>query len=264
MVNRRQAISSASQKRNQSLWVEKFLSVIKIRQLFYGATFLLFLTSLFYGYQKFQKIDILPIQAVEIEGEFKYLMPEDLKQHALPKVQGGFFSVQLETIRDALMQLPWVEDVSIHRQWPQTLRIRVMEKLPVAYWGDKGYVSSKGDLFEPEFISKELALPLLVGMDGQHAVMLKELGGMQLLIAELNMNVVKIKQDARRSWVLTLSSGFELRLGRNNMHKRLQRFVDVYNQHLRKQENNIKHIDMRYTNGFAVAFKDQLTQDRGA
>ena len=101
-------------------------------------------------------------------------------------------------------------------------------------------------------------------MDGQHAVMLKELGKMQLLIAELNMNIVKIRQDARRSWVLVLSSGFELRLGRNNMHERLQRFADVYSQHLKKQESKIKHIDMRYTNGFAVAFKDQLTQNRGA
>ena len=264
MVKRRQAVSSASQQRNRVLRMDKFLSVIKIRQLFFVSASMLFLAGIFWSYKEFQKIDILPIETVEVEGEFKYLMPEDLKRYVLPKVQGGFFSVQLETIRDSLLQLPWVEDVSIHRQWPQTLRIRVMEKLPVAYWGDTGYVSSKGELFEPEFIDKEIEFPLLVGMDGQHAVMLKELGKMQLLIAELNMNIVKIKQDARRSWVLALSSGFELRLGRNNMHERLQRFADVYNQHLKKQESKIKHIDMRYTNGFAVAFKDQLTQNRGA
>jgi len=263
MAKRRQAVSARLHKGPRSLWLEKLLSVIKVRQLFYISSFLLLLTGVCFTYVKFQKIDILPIETVEIEGEFKYLMPDDLKRYAMPKVRGGFFSVQLETIRDALLQLPWVADVSIHRQWPQTLRIRVIEKLPVAYWGDRGYVSSRGELFEPEFINKDLPLPLLVGMKGQHVAMLKELGKMQLLIAELNMNVMEIKQDARRSWVLMLSSGFELRLGRNNMHERLQRFVGVYNQHLKKQESKIKHVDMRYTNGFAVAFKDQVTRSRG-
>jgi len=264
MAKRRQAVNARLSKEHRSVWLDKILSVIKIRQLFYITVSMLFVTGVSLAYIEFQKIDILPIEKVEIEGEFKYLMPEDLKRRAMPEVRGGFFSVQLETIRDSLLQLPWVEDVSIYRQWPQTLRIRVMEKLPVAYWGDSGYVSSKGELFEPELINKDLSLPLLMGMEGQHVAMLKELGRMQLLIAELNMNVLEIKQDARRSWVLALSSGFELRLGRNNMHKRLQRFVDVYNQYLKKQESKIKHIDMRYTNGFAVAFKDQVTRGRGA
>ena len=264
MAKRRQAISAASQQKNRMHWIDKFRPLIKIRKVTYLTAWLLVLTGVSLAYDELQKIDVLPIEKVEIEGEFEYLMPEDLKRYALPKVQGGFFSVQLGVIRDALLELPWVEDVSIHRQWPQALRIRVMEKRPVAFWGDRGYVSSKGELFEPEVIDKELAFPLLVGMDGQHSVMLRELGRMQLLIAELNMNVVKIKQDARRSWVLVLSSGFELRLGRNDVHERLQRFVDVYSQYLKKQENNIKHIDMRYTNGFAVAFKDQVTRSRGA
>lgn len=264
MANRKQAVSAGSKRRGQLSWVKRVFSLIKIRQLFYVAIFMLVSTGVVIGYGKFQNVDILPIETVEIEGEFKYLMPDDLKKHALPKVQGGFFSVRLEGIREALLELPWVEDVSIHRQWPQTLRIRVMEKLPVAFWGDEGYVSSRGKLFVPGFVNKELSLPILVGLKGQHAAMLKALGKMQLLITELDMNVVKIKQDVRRSWVVALSSGFELRLGRNNMYERLQRFVDVYEQHLKKQKNIIKHIDMRYTNGFAVAYKDQLTRSRGA
>ncbi|MDH5472018.1 MAG: cell division protein FtsQ/DivIB [Gammaproteobacteria bacterium] len=264
MAARRQAVITSDKKTKKKSWIKNILSIIKIRQMIYIAIFILVVAGVVVGYERFGQMDILPIETVEIEGEFKYLLTDDLKRYALPKINGGFFSVKLEAIRESLLLLPWVEDVSIHRQWPQALRLRVMEKQPVAYWGDQGYVSAKGELFEPEVINKELGLPLLVGLDGQHTLMLKELSGMQLLIAELGMHVLKIKQDARRSWTLVLSSGIELRLGRNNIYERLQRFVDVFDQHLKKQESKIKYIDMRYTNGFAVAFDDQVTQSRGA
>lgn len=264
MAKRKQAVRLGLKSKNRPAQIEKILSFVNVRQLFGLAVIVLVIFGGVFAYEKFESIEILPIETVEIEGEFKYLMPDDLKKHAMPEVQDGFFSVKLGAIREKLLHLPWVEDVSIHRQWPQTLRIRVMEKQPVAFWGSNGYVSSKGDLFEPEFINRDLQLPLLNGLDGQHSLMLKHLGKMQLLLAAQDMVVVKMEQDLRRSWTLVLSAGFELRLGRNDMYERLQRFVDVYDQHLRDTKNKIKHVDMRYTNGFAVAYKDQVTQSRGA
>jgi cell division protein FtsQ len=60
-----------------------------------------------------------------------------------------------------------------------------------------------------------------------------------------------------------MQSGLELRLGRNDQHQRLHRFIDVYTDKLMGQKQNIKHIDMRYTNGLAVAWK-KAKADLGA
>jgi len=145
--------------------------------------------------------------------------------------------------------------VSVRRQWPDSLLVRVIEKKPVVLWGENGVISAKGELFMP---SQKLALklPHLSGPDGQHKIMLKELARMQAWLIETGLHIEKINLNARRSWTLTMSTGMELRLGREQMHERLNRFVSVYKETLETEKREIKHIDMRYTNGFAVAWKE--------
>ncbi|VAW69866.1 Cell division protein FtsQ [hydrothermal vent metagenome] len=199
--------------------------------------------------------DFLPVKSVQIEGEFKYLDKERLRQQALPVANGGFFSIDLSVIRSRLENMSWVEDVSVRRQWPDRLIVRVIEKQPVVYWGKDAVISSKGKLFVPEN-KLSIKLPSLIGPEGQYRFMLTELARMQAWLLETDLYIQKMNLDARRSWTLSMTSGLELRLGRKQMHERLHRFVSVYKSHLKTQKREIKHIDMRYTNGFAVAWKE--------
>ncbi len=203
---------------------------------------------------------LLPVQSVKIEGEFVYLDKNRLREQTIPVVSGGFFNVDLQAIRKVLINLPWVEDVSVRRMWPDKLLVRVIEKKPVVLWGKKGVISARGELFEP--VNKpELKLPHLSGPDGLHKSMLQELARMQAWLIESGLYIERIDLNARRSWTLTMTSGMELRLGRKQMHERLNRFVSVYKETLevemlKKTGREIKHIDMRYTNGLAVAWKE--------
>ena len=206
-------------------------------------------------YKQINLDQILPIQSVKIEGEFDFLDKGKLKDKAIPVVNGGFFNVDLPEVRNALVGLPWVEDVSVRRQWPDKLLVRVIEKKPVVLWGNKGVVSAKGELFEPA-IKPIVKLPHLTGPQGQHKVMLQELARMQAWLLETGLYIEKMELNARRSWTLIMTTGMELRLGRKQMHERLNRFVSVYKDTLETQKRKIKHIDMRYTNGFAVAWKE--------
>lgn len=249
---------------------EQVMSVLKNSILHKSAAFFLMAIIITSAWQKISVVEILPIEAVQIEGEFHYLSAKDLKQQAMPHVKGGFFSVDLKSIRDVLIDLPWVENVSIRRKWPNELSIRVIEKKPIAFWGKDGLLSSRAILFKPEKINRKLNLPQIIGPDGQHEFMLKELGRMQAWLAGTELYITKVKQDERRSWTLhlialtvektliaTKAAGLELRLGRENQHERLHRFAGIYKQRLKKQKKKIRHIDMRYTNGFAVAWQNQ-------
>ncbi len=206
-------------------------------------------------YQQLNMRSVLPISSVKIEGEFKYLDKNQLREQALPVVDGGFFSVDLVAVRNVLIELPWVEDVSVRRQWPDQLQVRVMEKQPVVFWGENAVLSSKGELFSPGQILKE-RLPRMSGPDGLHGAMFKELARMQAWLLETGLYIKEMKLDARRSWTLVMENGIELRLGRNNMYERLQRFASVYRNNFQSETRKIEHIDMRYTNGFAVAWKE--------
>lgn len=206
-------------------------------------------------YNKIELDRMLPIQSVKIEGEFDFLNKERLRDRAIPVVKGGFFKVNLFEVRNALVDLPWVEDVSVRRQWPDNLLVRVIEKKPVVLWGENGVVSAKGELFMPAQ-KPSVKLPHLSGPQGQHKLMLQELARMQAWLSGTGLYIKNIELDARRSWTLTMVSGMELRLGRKQMHERLNRFVSVYKETLEIEKREIKHIDMRYTNGFAVAWKE--------
>ncbi len=196
-----------------------------------------------------------PVKSVQIEGEFRFLDKIRIQQQMAAVAKGGFFSIDLSDIRSRLVQMSWVEDVSVRRQWPDRILVRVIEKQPVVYWGSKGVISSKGKLFEPEN-KLNIELPQLTGPEGQHEMMLAELARMQAWLLETGLYIQQIQQDARRSWTLRMTTGLELRLGRMLLHERLHRFVSVYETHLKNEKRKIKHIDMRYTNGFAVAWKE--------
>ena len=219
----------------------------------------LLVLALIYGVVKIESDNMIdkiwPIKSVRIEGEFKYLDKQALQQQTLPVVKGGFFSVDLEAIRNALVFLPWVEDVSVRRQWPGTLLVRVIEKQPVVYWGKDAMISAKGSLFKPKN-KPQIDLPKLNGPEKQYKMMLTELARMQAWLLETGLYIQAMKLDARRSWTLRMTTGLELRLGRKQLHERLQRFVSVYKTNLQAEKREIKHIDMRYTNGFAVAWKE--------
>jgi cell division protein FtsQ len=213
------------------------------------------LTLILFAYRQIDLQQVLPIRSVKIEGEFDFLDKNQLRKQALPVVNGGFFSVNLPVVRNELVKLPWVEDVSVRLQWPDRLLVRVIEKKPVVLWGDNGVVSAKGVLFVPEK-KAVLKLPHLSGPEGQHKTMLHELARMQAWLLDTGLFIQNIELNARRSWILTMTTGMELRLGREQMHERLNRFVSVYNDALKRDKREIKYIDMRYTNGFSVAWKE--------
>lgn len=261
MIRRKQSLKanrrvSKNELRKSEAAIFERLSAVAVflyrPKLFFTAMCGLFIAV---AYQQLNVKSVLPISSVKIEGEFKYLDKDKLREQAMPVVDGGFFSVDLVAVRNVLIELPWVEDVSVRRQWPDQLQVRVMEKQPVVFWGEDAVLSSKGELFSPGQTLKE-RLPRMSGPDGLHSTMFKELARMQAWLLETGLYINEMKLDARRSWTLVMENGIELRLGRNNMYERLQRFASVYRKNFQSETRKIEHIDMRYTNGFAVAWKE--------
>jgi len=256
MAKRRQAVSAQQvKKRNTAKIKNKIFTVVNVLWKPRIIAACLLLVMLCVAYDSMDMQQMLPVESVQIEGEFKYLDKQKLREQAIPVVNGSFFSVDLVAVRNALIDLPWVEDVSVRRQWPDRLLVRVIEKQPVVFWGEDALLSAKGKLFVPGK-KLDINLPQLTGPEGQHQTMLKELARMQAWLLETGLYIQDMQLDARRSWTLKMTTGMEIRLGRKQLHERLHRFVSVFKSDLQSEKREIKHIDMRYTNGFAVAWKE--------
>ena len=205
---------------------------------------------------------IAPIEKVEVEGEFENISPESFKQKVTAIIDAGYFELDLDMLRTTLLEYPWVDDVSVRRQWPSSIHIKVKEKRAVAYWNKDAMISDRGEVFRPDVINNQLALPKLNGPDGLHNKAWLFLVEMNKSFYSMGFEVVDLNLDERRAWNLHFfsreaSEEIEVKLGRYNVENRLARFAKVFSSN-KFDLKNTTVIDLRYPNGFAIKIKNNI------
>lgn len=236
-----------------------FKKVMKTLPLFFGVAVLGYLVVLV---DSIEMPTLFPVDEVNIVGELKFLNKNEIEQVVRNNIAGGYFTVDLNNVRDVLLQQPWLKNVSLRRQWPATLNIFIEEQLPIAFWNDDSYISENGSIFTPELINKKLNLPALRGPRGQHENVWQFMNVLYKEMALLEYEVVRLNLDDRRAWQLEVRGLYEkqesrinVRLGRFDTEKRMLRFIRLLPALTADNgllNNDIKIIDMRYPNGFAV------------
>src|SRR5690349_17631344 len=89
-----------------------------------------------------------PIRDVRIAGVF-HSNHDEVQQLLRPLVNKGFFAIDVVQIKQRLLQLPWVSEVSVKRVWPEAIDIQILEKKSLATWNDSGLISGTGEIFNP-------------------------------------------------------------------------------------------------------------------
>ncbi len=204
----------------------------------------------------------LPIRAVKVEGAFRHLNESELQRAVNTKIQGGFFGVDIDAIRDAVAKRPWVENVQVRRMWPDHLYIQVTEHKPLARWGDDGLLDVNGVWFGAEQEPFTRELPQLSGPKGFEQQLAQRYRQLSQRLETAGLKPVQLMVTDRRAWKMTLDNGIELRFGRGDVDALLDRFARVYPRVLSASATRIAAVDLRYTNGFAVRWKD-ATDDKG-
>ncbi|HEY9197744.1 MAG TPA: cell division protein FtsQ/DivIB [Gammaproteobacteria bacterium] len=194
----------------------------------------------------------MPLRSVHIEGELRKLSREQLQTALAGTVRGGFFTVNVEAVRRAAESLPWVESATVRRVWPDRLQLQVVEQRAAARWGEDGVLNMRGQLFKPDAATIPAKLPQLDGPKELRRRVMENYIAMTATLAPIGRRVQALRLDQRRAWVLTLDSGVELKLGRDDALERVGRFVRVYATLFAARETELKTVDLRYSNGFAV------------
>lgn len=194
----------------------------------------------------------MPLRSVQVEGEFRNLNAEQLQSTVANAVRGGFFTVNVDAVRRAAESLPWVASARVRRVWPDALQLHVVEQRAAARWGETGLLNMSGQLFVPDAASIPQHLPRLSGPEEQRRRVMEAYIAMTAVLEPLGQRVAELHLDPRRSWLLRLDSGVELRLGRHDEIARLERFVRVYPTVFAAREAELNKVDLRYSNGFAV------------
>ena len=197
----------------------------------------------------------LPIATVKIEGEFRHLGKAQVQQALAGHVAGGFFNADVEAARAAVLRLPWVNTATVRRVWTDTLEVAVVEQVPLARWGTGGLVNSQGSLFFPSPDSYPVGLVQLQGPQGSETTVAARYRDMNQSLRAIGLRINRVALDDRRAWHIELDNGATLVLGRAADDTRLKRFARLYPAALAARAADIREVDLRYPNGFAVRWK---------
>lgn len=200
---------------------------------------------------------VSPLRLARIEGDLKYLKRTELEQAVADTLRDSFFSVDVQAVKAAAEALPWVAQVSVRRVWPDTLHIWVVEQVPLARWGDKALINSRGEVFRPSLASIPSDLPLLNGPEGSGPELVAYYQRAQVLLRGIDMRVTQLHMSARRGWSLETQSGIAVNLGRDAFDQRLARWVELYPRLRDSRPEQMLRVDMRYHNGMVVLWDRQ-------
>jgi cell division protein FtsQ len=206
----------------------------------------------------------LPLRVVEINGDFQQLEPQQVEWTVMDAIDGGFFSCDMQRLRTAVLALPWVDDVSIRRVWPDRLRMTVTEQVPLARWGDDALINVSGGVFWPGDLEGYAGLVQLRGPEGseRHVVDFFQAALPAARMRELQISAVEL--DERRHWWMRFEGGLVLSLGNEDINYRLAQFFRVYPSLVSEAGRLPARVDMRYAHGFAVRWREPANDEGGA
>jgi cell division protein FtsQ len=195
-----------------------------------------------------------PVRHVLVEGAFQRVSPPEIESAVSEVVRGGLASIDLDVVRARVERIAWVDRAVVSRKWPDAIRVVVVEQVAAARWNDTGLLNSRGELFirNARFVPPEL--PLLQGPDGSESMVAQLYLEAQGRLLEAGLRLTGVRLDERGAWELQLGNGLTVRLGRQAVTDRLDRFIRLASPMVAKRAAEISYVDMRYTNGFSVGW----------
>jgi len=200
-----------------------------------------------------------PVRVISMDGSFQRVSPGEIEKAVAPYSQSGFMSADLDGIQRAVEALPWVDHARIQRRWPNSLHVTVTEQTAAARWGDSGLLNTRGELFVRAAAHVPTELPRLSGPDGTESQVAQRYLSIQGRMLEAGMRIAALRLDERGAWEMDLDNGVTVRLGRRDVDERIDRFIHTASQVISHRLNEIGYVDMRYSNGFAIGWRNSST-----
>jgi len=204
------------------------------------------------------------IKTIKLVGEIKHNDPLLLRSLVETKMRGNFFTLDLTEVHESLAALPWVAQVSVTRAWPDTLTVNVTEHTPGLILNETHLASDKGKLIVAEVPAEYKGLPRIYGVSSDLELLLERYQEFNSKLAGYNLQISTLKIDERNSVELKFNNEVDLILGRVDQLKRLERFLDYYDQIVSAEANPLDRVDMRYANGFAVRWNQPVLSRTGS
>lgn len=215
-----------------------------------GALVALFL--LWSGYSRVMASERLKVGRVEVRGS-QFLSEGEVRELLGPAVGENILTLDIDALKGRLRGSPWVADATVSRTLPDTLRVEVHERVPLALAElDRLYLMDADgtviDLYGPRTAGFDL--PIVRGLAGLDAEARREraerAGALLRELAELAAEVSEVEVEPSGDLELVLRGrGETLRLGPPPYRPRLLTFLGL-RKDLSERCPDAEYFDLRF------------------
>lgn len=204
-----------------------------------------------------------PLTQLEIRGNFDKLQPQEIRRIAKPLLEANFFAADVSGIANAVAELPWVAHVKVERKWPGQLLVQVQERNAIARWNETSVLDEDSNSFTPRPEEIPTGLPQLGGRLGHESEVMHAWTRISAALAGTPLDLESLRLNTRGQWIARTRNHIEIRFGKAQPDARLPALLGAGIQALDGRWHQIEYIDLRYTNGFAVGWR-QAALDPGS
>jgi cell division protein FtsQ len=196
------------------------------------------------------------LHAIAIGGDTEHINVPTVRASVVGHLKGNFFTVDLDSARQAFEQMPWVRRASVRRVWPNALAVTLEEYKPLGTWGSDQLVSVDGELFTANQGELDQDLPAFDGPNGTAKEVVARYFDFKKWLAPLGATPDEVTLSPRYAWTVKLSNGTQIEYGRERnpqtLAERSSRLTAAWAAVTARWGNDIEYADLRYPNGFAI------------
>lgn len=196
----------------------------------------------------------LPLSQLMVEGDLEHVSSSDIQNAlmSLPHI-GTFMTQDVDELQQALRKVPWVAQVSIRKQWPNLIKVYIVEHKAVAIWNGNTLLNKDGDVFNASPSDASEASVNLYGPKGSSEKVLQAWQESSKKLASIGRVITSVVLNDRQAWQIILDNGIRLELGKDAREDRLNRLIKLYSR-LGDKTDQISYIDLRYDTGAAIGW----------
>ena len=187
----------------------------------------------------------LQIKKITIENN-KIIKEEEIKEKLSFLYETNFFFLRTKNIEKKLKEIQFIESYQIKKIYPNNLRIKIIEKKPIAIiqrMKQKKYFTDRGDLIDFRDIKKFKDLPIVFGDEKSFSTFYLNLKNINFPIEEIE----KFYLFKSKRWDLLTLKNQLIKLPVKDYNKSLLNFISL------KDQANFEKYEI-----FDYRIKDQL------
>ncbi len=189
------------------------------------------------------------INRVTITGNIAHITKDKLTYITENKLKGTFFTLNIDAVQREFQQIPWVKNVHVTREFPDSITVTVTEYNAIANLGDGKLLSEDRQIFAGQ--DEKGNLPLLITSYSNITDALNLYSLIQPFMTEHHITLKSMAYNGVGLTKLGFSSGLNVTVCGSDIVKNLQ-VLNKYWRQLYQMESQLAMINMCYQDALAI------------